>query len=119
MSGMNKNTGRAIANIDHLRQSIADIITTPLGSRVMRRDYGCLVPALIDQPDNQPTRARLAAAVASSLMRWEPRVTITRVQIARNLETPGQSTVNLAMTIDMGRRAAPLTLSIPVQGRAA
>ena len=53
---MNRATGRRITAADHLRQSVADIITTPIGSRVMRRDYGSLVPALIDQPHN-PARA--------------------------------------------------------------
>ena len=58
-------------DVDHLRQSVADILSTPIGSRVMRRDYGSLVPALLDQPDNNATQARLRAAVASALMRWE------------------------------------------------
>ena len=35
---MNRNTGRAVAGLEHLRQSVADILTTPVGSRVMRRD---------------------------------------------------------------------------------
>ena len=34
--------------VDTLAQSIADIITTPLGSRTMRRDYGCLLFELLD-----------------------------------------------------------------------
>ena len=35
---MNRATGRRTTAADHLRQSVADIITTPIGSRVMRRD---------------------------------------------------------------------------------
>lgn len=31
MSGMNLTTGRAVADLDHLRQSIRDILTTPIG----------------------------------------------------------------------------------------
>ncbi|MGD7246543.1 GPW/gp25 family protein, partial [Ralstonia pseudosolanacearum] len=52
MTGMNSSTGRAIADRPHLAQSIGDILTTPIGSRVMRRDYGSEVPDLIDQPLN-------------------------------------------------------------------
>uniref|UniRef100_UPI0026076D20 ATPase domain-containing protein n=1 Tax=uncultured Sphingobium sp. TaxID=316087 RepID=UPI0026076D20 len=31
---------------------VRDILTTPIGSRLMRRDYGSLIPELIDQPAN-------------------------------------------------------------------
>ena len=50
MLGMNAHTGQALSGLDHLRQSIADILSTPLNTRVMRRDYGSRIPELIDQP---------------------------------------------------------------------
>ena len=68
---MNRTTGETVTGVEHLRQSIVDVLTTPLGTRIERRTYGSLVPDLIDQPDNQTTRLRLYAAVASALMRWE------------------------------------------------
>ena len=37
---MNRNTGKAITGVAHLTQSVADILLTPIGSRVMRRGYG-------------------------------------------------------------------------------
>ncbi|NBO96416.1 MAG: phage baseplate protein, partial [Betaproteobacteria bacterium] len=40
MLGINAQTGQPLAGIDHLRQSIRDILTTRIGTRVMRRDYG-------------------------------------------------------------------------------
>ncbi|MEO1827658.1 MAG: GPW/gp25 family protein [Pseudomonas sp.] len=74
-------TGKPISGLEHLRQSIADIITTPIGTRVMRRDYGSLVPSLIDAPQNNATTVRLYSAITSALMRWEPRVRLSRVAI--------------------------------------
>lgn len=35
MNGMNLHTGRAIGGQAHLQQSVTDILTTPIGSRVM------------------------------------------------------------------------------------
>ena len=55
MMGMNAATGRALSGLDHIRQSIAEILTTPIGSRLMRRRYGSEVPELIDQPLNSAT----------------------------------------------------------------
>lgn len=80
---MNRTTGSAISNLDHLLQSIADILTTPLGSRVMRRDYGSQLSELIDQPFNGQTKLRAYAAITMALARWEPRLSLTRVQLTQ------------------------------------
>ena len=74
MTGMNRATGKALGDeVEHIRQSVTDILTTPIGSRVKRRDYGSLLPELIDQPFNGITQLRMFGAVAVALMRWEPR----------------------------------------------
>ena len=91
---MNRTTGRRVTGIAHLKQSVADILTTPLGARLERRTYGSLLPSLIDQPDNGPTRLRCYSAIASALMKWEPRLRVTRVGITSGNE-PGQATVDL------------------------
>ncbi len=41
--GMSRNDGQALADTDHLRQSVRDILLTPQGSRIARREYGCLL----------------------------------------------------------------------------
>jgi phage baseplate assembly protein W len=89
--GMQASTGVAINGVDHLMQSIHTILTTPVGSRVMRRSFGSLLPELIDQPDNAATRVRVFAAVAGALMRWEPRLRISRVQLASGAPRPGRA----------------------------
>jgi hypothetical protein len=53
-TGMSRTTGAALGD-EHLAQSCEDIVTTPLGTRVMRRDYGCLLAELIDRPLNRAT----------------------------------------------------------------
>lgn len=81
MIGMNRNTGRTIADQDHIAQSIADILTTPIGSRIERREYGSLLPELIDAPANRATFVQLYAASATAIMQFEPRIRLTRVTI--------------------------------------
>jgi phage baseplate assembly protein W len=66
---------------DHVVQSITDILTTPLGSRVLRRDYGSMIPALLDRPMNEMTVLDFVIATADALDRWEPRVRLERVQL--------------------------------------
>lgn len=46
MPGMHTATGRALFGLAHIRQSITGILTTPIGSRLMRRRYGSEVTEL-------------------------------------------------------------------------
>jgi phage baseplate assembly protein W len=82
MLGINAHTGKSLAGLDHLRQSIADILSTPLNTRVMRRDYGSRLPELIDQPITPRLAVELYAATAEALRRWEPRFKLTRVRLS-------------------------------------
>ncbi|NYZ70451.1 baseplate assembly protein W, partial [Endozoicomonas sp. SM1973] len=50
MQGTHRLTGKPLSNLDHLRQSITDILTTRIGTRLMRRDYGSRLPELVDRP---------------------------------------------------------------------
>jgi len=82
MSGMSRQTGEGIGTMVHLRQSIQDILTTPLGTRVGRREYGSRLPDLVDLPMTPGLKVDISAASAEALDRWEPRFTLTRVYVA-------------------------------------
>ena len=82
MNGMDRCTGKLITGANHLEQSIGDILGTPLGTRVGRRDYGSLVPQLLDQPNNELGRLRVFAAAALSLLRQEGRARISRIVLS-------------------------------------
>ena len=79
--GMNVLNGRSLNGLDHLKQSIADILNTPIGSRVMRRDYGSKLFSLIDAPLNRGTLVDIYAATAEALMKWEDRLLVSAVDI--------------------------------------
>jgi phage baseplate assembly protein W len=83
MRGMNATTGRAVEGDEWLAQAVADILTTPIGTRPMRRDYGSLVPALIDQPLNSATTLQIYAASAGALRRWLPELSLTRCSLSK------------------------------------
>lgn len=87
MRGIDAASGKQIAGIDHLRQSVVDILTTPVGSRVMRREYGSQLPRLVDAPLNQSTLLDLYAATGDALARWEPRFSLSSV--TASMPSPG------------------------------
>ena len=79
--GMSRFNGRSLSESQHISQSIQDILTTPLGSRVMRRDYGSAIFELIDQPQNAAVKLQIMAAVVIALTRWEPRIRISEIEV--------------------------------------
>ena len=81
MAGMSRTTGAALGGFDHLRQSIHYILSTPIGTRVHRRDYGSRLPRLVDRPINNSLIAEMVAATAEALDRWEPRLRLNRIVI--------------------------------------
>ena len=110
---MNRHSGARIDASQHLRQSITDILTTPVGTRVMRREYGSMLPELIDQPLNPATRLRMFAATVYALLQNEPRLQVTHASL--NINDQGQPTITL-----QGERTdtrAPVQLdALPLRG---
>lgn len=94
MRGMSRDAGTSLGGVDHLRQSVVDILTTPKGTRVMRRDYGSNLPRLVDRPINQSLIAALRAETVDALAKWEPRLRCERV----NLLEVGQGSVTMDIT---------------------
>lgn len=112
--GLNSTTGRVITDLAHIWQSIRDIITTPEGSRPMRRTYGSQVPMLIDQPLNDVTRLRVMSASVAAIVKWEPRVQVNSASFV--IDGEGAMTVDLDADRVDGARGTPLgTLSIPLR----
>lgn len=96
MNGTNASTGKWLNGLDHLRQSITKILTTPLGSRVMRRDFGSNLPNLVDAPMNAKTVTQLYAATAEALQKWEPRILVS--QVVATSAKAGQIEISLTGT---------------------
>ena len=93
MKGTDSATGKYLQGIDHLRQSIRDILTTPIGSRVMRREYGSRIYELVDAPMNRATLLELYVATAEALAQWEPRFLLTSVKATE--ASPGHIILSL------------------------
>ena len=109
--GMNSHTGLSISEVEHIRQSVRDILVTPVGSRVMRREYGSLLSALIDQPQTPALRLQIMAACYSAIQKWEPRISLTTITFERS-ETDGGLYVDITGT--RSETSLPFSLTIPM-----
>ena len=90
---MNINDGKNISEINHLKQSISNILTTPIGSRTMRRDYGSNLFNKIDHPINGELIAEIYLDIVESLFIWEPRFELDQVAV-QNIQN-GKITIDL------------------------
>lgn len=80
-TGVNRFTAEPLTDFDHVRQSIGVIMTTPVGSRVMRREFGSELFDLIDRPMTDRVILAIYAAAVIAVARWEPRYAITGIRL--------------------------------------
>lgn len=118
MIGMSASTGKALSGDAHLAQSIWDILSTPLGSRVMRRDYGSLLLVLMDRPLNTATAMLMRSAIVLALAQWETRISISQVSLSGDV-ADGQlvATISGARTDQAGQNSLT-SLTIPIRAAA-
>lgn len=94
LTGMSRDTGQPVSGVEHLRQSLADLLSTPKGSRRMRPDYGSDLPRMVDQPVTAGWVAAAQAEAARAISRWEPRINLKRVTIVSVID--GRVTLKIA-----------------------
>lgn len=92
--GVDRRTGKAISGIDHLHQSIEDLITTRIGSRVIRPEYGSYLPAMVDLGITPGLASAYQAEVSRAIQRWYPIFAIKSVRAVSI--TGGQITFSIA-----------------------
>ena len=73
MTGMDRETGKPLTTLEHIEQCLRDVLSTPVGTRLMRRDYGSRVFELLGKPMTSTWRIELFAAVNDAIRKWEPR----------------------------------------------
>ena len=79
-TGIDRRTGKVLAGLAHVRQSVGVIFATSIGTRVMRRTFGSRVPALLMRENlTADALARFFFAVVVAIDAWEPRLRVLRV----------------------------------------
>jgi len=72
-----------------IQDSIWLIIKTALGERLMRPNFGAGVDDFVFQSNSVVNRTKLAIAIKSALLEWEPRIDLDEVRVdsAADLES--------------------------------
>lgn len=92
-----RKNGQPLSEIEHIFQSIEMILSTPIGSRVMRRNFGSHLPRILGRPLNPSTITAIYAAANEAITTWEPRAEVVATQI--DLEKAKAGIVNLRVIL--------------------
>ena len=76
-----RGTLATAANEDRVAESIAFILGTAPGERVMRPEFGCGIHELVFAPNNDLTHGSVAQAVRRALVAQEPRIDVQDVRV--------------------------------------
>lgn len=80
-TGFNRDAGSMLSGFEHVQQSIGVILSTPIGSRVMRREFGSELFDLVDRPMTEQVILAIYSAAVMAIARWEPRYAVTGCNI--------------------------------------
>ncbi|MBB5019142.1 hypothetical protein HNQ59_002440 [Chitinivorax tropicus] len=70
-----------VAGPEKVRQSMAIILDTEPGERVMLPTFGCGLRRFLMQPNTTSTRALMQREIELALRTWEPRIAVDRVEV--------------------------------------
>ncbi len=97
--------GRGGFSLSREEQDVAEaiwiVLSTAIGERIMRPEFGCGIHEYVFTPNNANTRGAVAYQVQQALMRWEPRIDVIDV---RTEDDPGQPNL-LLIQVDYRIRA--------------
>lgn len=99
-----------------VRQAIFLLLSTRVGERVMRPDYGCELNRLIFSPNDDTTAGLAIHYVEQALARWEPRIDIVRLNAGREEAEPERLYIELDYRVRATRRNEHLEFTFNLAG---
>lgn len=120
MKGTDHKTGKRIKGLAHIVQSLSRLLSTPIGSCVMLRDYGCYAFELIDNPANESNSLRLFAAITNAILKWETRILPIKLSTDTSEAESGKFNIYIDAVviedIDDLPAGETITLTVPLLG---
>ena len=84
---------------DDIEKAMSVILSTAIGERPMRPEFGCRIWDLLFEPINANTLGLMEDAVREALSRWEPRATVEDVTITPEARGLGAVDIDIAYVI--------------------
>ncbi len=98
-----------------VRQSLLFLLSTRLGERVNRPDYGCRLFQLVFEPAGDTTAGLAVHYVARAIERWEDRIDVVSLDAGRAPAEPSHLEIRLHYRIRATSQTDQLTVVVPLE----
>jgi Bacteriophage baseplate protein W len=103
-----------VSNLESVEQSLALLLSTRPGERVMRPQYGCDLHGLVFAPNDDTTAGLAAHYVRKAVQTWEPRVELLAVDAVRDQAAPYVLNITLSYRLRSTGERSGLTYVFPL-----
>lgn len=100
MAGIDRSTFRPIDNLAHTLQSVEVILSTDIGSRVMRRSFGGGVAELLGRALTPRLFAVVQQLIGTAIDLWEPRLHVRKVSFDGTVDGVRRGTATVVIAAD-------------------
>lgn len=100
MSGVDRRTGELIDNYASACQAVEVIFSTPIGERVMRRQFGGGLVELLGRLVRPELLAAFTMVAAAAIDVWEPRFKVRAVRFTGSIDDVRSGRAGLAIEVD-------------------
>lgn len=102
----------------NIRESIRLILMTEPGERIMRPTFGAGLRRFLFEPNLPATHRLIEQRITDALGRWEPRITVDRVDVTADRSDPSQAVVTIEYRLVATGEPANVRLVVPTAGGA-
>jgi hypothetical protein len=103
------------AGEENINESIAIILKTARGERVMLPDFGASLGEFLFQPNTPATHAAIAHAIRLELARWEPRIRVAAITVGADPDDATAATVLINWTLAATAEPRETRLTLPLE----
>jgi phage baseplate assembly protein W len=98
---------------DNIRESIALILKTEEGERLMLGQFGAGLGRFLFEPNEPSTHTRIQHAIVTTLGRWEPRIEVEDVSVMADPEDPQAALATITYRLVATSTRERITLNVP------
>lgn len=100
MAGLSRHTGKPIGNLESAYQGVETVLTTRLGERVMRREFGAGIVEILGRAVTPALFLAWQQLLGTAIDLWEPRFKIRTIEVAGGTEAVRKGHLKVRIAAD-------------------
>jgi len=97
----------------NIRESIAVILKTEAGERLMLAQFGAGLGRYLFEPNEPSTHTRIEDAITTTLARWEPRIEVEAVSVTADPQDPQAALATISYRLVATSARERITINVP------